>query len=57
VCATQQGVDAGNAARSFADVATGGALVGGIALAVALVLWLTEPSAQQRPAAAFAGTW
>jgi hypothetical protein len=57
VCATQQGVDAGNAARSLANVATVGCVVGGIALAAAIVLWLTEPSAKQGNVAMLAGTW
>jgi hypothetical protein len=45
VCATAAGVDAGNAAHSFADAATAALIVGGIGLALGLVLWLTEPGA------------
>ena len=46
VCATQRGVDAGNEARAMANVETGALVVGGVALAAAIVLWLTEPHAR-----------
>jgi hypothetical protein len=57
VCTSQQGVDSGNSARSLANVATAGCLVGGIALAAAIILWLTEPSAPPRSVAGLSGTW
>jgi hypothetical protein len=45
ICATAAGVDAGNAAHSFADAATAALIVGGVGLVAGLVLWLTEPGA------------
>jgi hypothetical protein len=57
VCTSQQGVDAGNAARELANVATAAWVVGGIALGAAIVLWLTEPGTQSRNVAAPVGTW
>jgi len=50
ICATAAGVDAGNAAHSFADAATAALIVGGVGLAAGLVLWLTEPGAAARSA-------
>ena len=43
MCTSSQGVSAGNEARTLADVETGALMVGGLALAAALVLWWTEP--------------
>jgi hypothetical protein len=57
VCGSQQGVDAGNAARGLANVATVGWVVGGIALAAAIVLWLTERGTPPRSVATLAGSW
>jgi len=44
-CTSQQGVDAGNAAHRWADIATVGFGVGAAGLATAVVLWLLAPSA------------
>jgi hypothetical protein len=57
VCMSQQGVDAGNAARNFANVATVGWVVGGVGLAAAIILWLTEPGAPPRNVAWLTGRW
>jgi hypothetical protein len=60
VCTSQQGVDAGNAARDLANVATVGWVVGGVALAAAVILWLTEArdtSAPPRSVAGLAAEW
>jgi hypothetical protein len=47
VCVTERGVKAGNEARTMADVETGALVVGGVAVAAAIVLWLTEPRARR----------
>jgi hypothetical protein len=56
-CVSQRGVDAGNSARDLANVATVGWVAGGIALAAAVILWLTEPRRPQGSVAGLAGTW
>jgi hypothetical protein len=43
-CTSQQGVDTGSSARTWADVATVGFGVGAAGLATAIVLWLLSPS-------------
>jgi hypothetical protein len=57
ICATAAGADAGNAGHSFADAATAALIVGGVALAVGLVLWLTEPSAPTARASQARRAW
>jgi hypothetical protein len=47
VCTTEQGVNAGNLARTMADVETAALIVGGVALVAAIVLWATEPRARR----------
>jgi len=42
-CTSQRAVNAGNEAHTLTNVETGAWIVGGIALAVALVVWATEP--------------
>lgn len=60
-CTTSAAVVTGNEARTLASGATAGFAVGGAALAAALVLWLTAPSAatapppQAKPAARLSG--
>lgn len=60
-CTTSQGVNAGNEAHTMANVETGALVVGGVALAAALVLWLTEPRATRTAVALAPGgavlTW
>jgi hypothetical protein len=48
MCTTEQGVKAGNDARTMANVETGALIVGGAALVVAALLWLTEPRGEPR---------
>jgi hypothetical protein len=43
VCSTQEAADAGNAARGLANAETIALIVGGVGLAVAIVLAVTEP--------------
>ena len=50
VCTTLQGAKAGNEAHDAANVETGALVVGGIAVAAALVLWWTEPRQPARGA-------
>jgi hypothetical protein len=45
VCATQQGVDAGNTARTLANAETAALAVAGAGVVAAIVLWLTESPA------------
>ena len=47
VCTTEQGVNAGNEARTMADIETGAFVVGGVALVAAAILWWTEPRARR----------
>jgi hypothetical protein len=51
VCASQQGVDAGNAARGLANAETVALAVAGVGVVAALVLWLTEPHEPRASAA------
>ncbi len=61
VCSTPAGVSAGNEAHTMANVETGALIVGGVALAAALVLALTEPRARHTAVAPAPGgavvTW
>jgi hypothetical protein len=43
ICTTEQGVNAGNEARTMANVETGALIVGAAALVVTALLWWTEP--------------
>jgi len=52
VCRTQAGADAGNTARTLANVETGAIVFAGTALVAAAILWLTEPSAHASTASA-----
>jgi hypothetical protein len=45
MCASQQGVDAGNTARTFANAETAALAVAGAGVVAAIVLWLTESPA------------
>jgi hypothetical protein len=51
LCTTQAGANAGNGAHTMANVETGALVVGGVALAATLILWLTEPHARGTNAA------
>jgi hypothetical protein len=51
ICSTEQGVNAGNEARTLADVETGALVVAGVALVATLVLLWTEPRSGAHAAA------
>jgi hypothetical protein len=48
ICTTQQGVNAGNEARTLANVETGALVVAGVALVATVVLFATEPRGRAR---------
>jgi hypothetical protein len=55
MCTTEQGVRAGNEARTMANIETGALIVGVAALAVTAILWWTEPRADEPQAGATRG--
>jgi hypothetical protein len=55
MCTTQQGVNAGNEARTMANVETGALIVGVVALAATALLWWTEPRGGEPQASAMRG--
>jgi hypothetical protein len=56
MCTTEQGVKAGNEARTMANIETGALIVGAAALAVTALLWWTEPRGGEPQAGATRGT-
>jgi hypothetical protein len=56
-CASQAAADAGNSAHALADVATGAAAFAAVALAVAAVVWLSEPASSRSPTVAAIARW
>jgi hypothetical protein len=56
MCTTQQGADDGNAARGLANAENVAIVVGGVGLAVAIVLALTEPRSARSSAQVWPGT-
>jgi hypothetical protein len=52
MCTTEQGVKAGNDARTMANIETGALIVGAAALVVTALLWWTEPRGGEPQASA-----